>query len=390
MKQGKSLTELAQELDRQAKTRRDFVAPTSKLRAMVIGRDSESGPREGRVVLTGFPSGETMGINALAHQQIASDLAIPKPYYDRMVTEAPALLADNVNHWLRAQPQDRLVRTLDGNVRAFLSSKYRPLDNFELINAVIPAFKDLGGGLTVESCEVTERRLYIKAVLPSLAMDLAMAKREAMIKAGVALHAERPGEDVVQAAVTIRNSEVGEGGLYVEEGVYRLVCYNLATVAKTLRKYHVGRKHGRGNGNGHGSEEDGQDVWQLLSDEARAADDTAFWLRVRDVAKAAFSPERFNVNALKLAGAAADVIEGKVEKVVEVTAVRFGLSDSTRENVLQRLIKGADLSRFGLINAVTAASQDETDYDRASDLERLGGQIIEMPRSEWSQLAKAA
>ena len=107
-------------------------------------------------------------------------------------------------------------------------------------------------------------------------------------------------------------------------------------------------------------------------------------------AKAAFSPERFNANALKLAGAAADVIEGKVEKVVEVAAVRFGLADSTRENVLKHLISGGDLSRFGLINAVTAASQDETDYDRASDLERLGGQIIEMPRSEWSQLAKAA
>ena len=233
----------------------------------------------------------------------------------------------------------------------------------------------------------TERRLYIKAVLPSLAWDMAMARREAMLAAGLGTHTEHPGEDVVQAAVTIRNSEVGEGGLYVEEGLYRLVCYNLATVTKTLRKYHVGRRHGNG---GNGDEGGEQDVYRLLSDEARAADDRAFWLKVRDVAKAAFTEERFHANALKLAGASADVIEGKVEKVVEVTAVRFGLTDATREGVLKHLISGGELSRFGLINAVTRASQDEVDYDRATDLERLGGTILELPRSEWSQLAKAA
>lgn len=385
MKQGKTLAELAQELDRQARTRRDFVAPTTRLRA-VLDRPA---PESTRVVLTGFPNDERMGINALAHQQIASDLAIPKPYYDRMVAEAPGLLAENVNHWLAAQPQEKLVRTLDGNVRAFLSSKYRPLDNFELLGAVLPAFQDLGGGLTVESAEVTERRLYIKAVLPSLQWDLAMARREAMLAAGLGTHTERPGEDVVQAAVTIRNSEVGEGGLYIEEGVYRLVCFNLATVTKTLRKYHVGKRAGKGNGNGHDGDT-ADEVWQYLSDETRAADDKAFWLRVRDVAKAAFNAERFQANVMKFAGAAADVIEGKVERVIEVAAVQFGLSDATRENVLKHLISGGDLSRFGLVNAITAASQDETDYDRATDMERLGGRIIEMPKSEWSQLAKAA
>ncbi len=383
MKTGRSLTDLAQELDRQVRTRRDFVAPTSKLRAVAVAE----GPRAGTVVLDGFPNAEVMTINDLAHRQIANDLAIPSPYYDRMIVEAPGLLAENVNHWLAAQPKEKLIRTLDGRVRAFLSSKYRPLDNFELLSAIIPAFQDLGD-VVVESSEVTEKRLYIKAVLPSMAWDLAMARREALLTTGLGTHTERPGEDVVQAAVTIRNSEVGEGGLYIEEGLYRLVCYNLATVTKSLRKYHVGKRQGNG-GNGHG-DEGGEDVYQLLSTEAREADDRAFWLKVRDVAKAAFAQDRFHANALKLVGATADFIEGKVEKVVEMTAVRFGLQETTRESVLKYLIAGGELSRFGLVNAVTRASQDEVDYDRATDLERLGGTILELPRSEWSQLAKAA
>jgi hypothetical protein len=40
--------------------------------------------------------------------------------------------------------------------------------------------------------------------------------------------------------------------------------------------------------------------------------------------------------------------------------------------------------------AVTRLAQDAENYDRASDLERLGGRIIELPRSEWRQLAEAA
>jgi hypothetical protein len=35
-----------------------------------------------------------------------------------------------------------------------------------------------------------------------------------------------------------------------------------------------------------------------------------------------------------------------------------------------------DNSAFGLINAVTKASQDIDDYNRATELERLGGEIL--------------
>ena len=382
MKTGRTLTELAQELDRQARTRRDYVAPTTKLRAVL----EYPTPERAQVMLAGFPDDEPLAIGDLAHQQIAQDLAIPKPYYDRMRAEAPQLLAQNVNHWLQAQPAEKLVRTIDGRVRAFLSSKYRPLDNLELLAAVLPAFRDLGG-ISVESAEVTETHLYLKAVMPSLQWDMAMVHREAMRQAGRELHAERPGEDVVQAAVMIGNSEVGHGALFVEEAIYRLTCYNLATVQKTIRKYHVGRRHGKGNGNGDHADDE---VWQLLTDEAQQADDRAFWLRVRDVVRAVFTRERFEANARRLAETAGDPIEGKVEKTVEVVAVRFGLADDTREGILRHLIEGADLSRFGLINAVTRASQDEADYDAATDLERLGGKILELPRGEWAQLAQAA
>jgi hypothetical protein len=48
-----------------------------------------------------------------------------------------------------------------------------------------------------------------------------------------------------------------------------------------------------------------------------------------------------------------------------------------------------ELTKYGLMQAVTRASQDADDYDRASELEQLGGQIIELAPSQWRIIAEA-
>jgi len=54
------------------------------------------------------------------------------------------------------------------------------------------------------------------------------------------------------------------------------------------------------------------------------------------------------------------------------------------------MAKPRTLNRFGLFNAVTRAAQDIESYDRATELERVGAQVIELERSEWRELALAA
>jgi len=66
------------------------------------------------------------------------------------------------------------------------------------------------------------------------------------------------------------------------------------------------------------------------------------------------------------------------------------LNQDEQDNVLTHLIRGADLSQYGLVNAITRTSQDVASYDRATELERLGGTVLELPVSDWSVLAKAA
>lgn len=347
MKQGKTLMELAAELERQKASKRDFIASG----ALLSVRTNEE-TKQTRISL-----GETdLGVNATAHDQIASRLEIPSKYYDRMRNESPALLDQNVNHWFSKNFSPYLVRAMDGNMRALLSNKYRPLDNADLAEVALPQL--IAAGAEVASCEVTEKRLYIKAVTPKLSFE---------VKKG----------DIVQAGIVISNSEIGMGSLSIEPLLYRLVCLNGCIINDAkIRKTHVGR----GNA-------DFQGVTQFFRDETREMDDRAFWMKVRDTLAAVFSDIGFAGFAEQFKKAQDDTIVADVVKVVEITQKRYQLTEGEKSGVLHHLIQGGDMNRFGLINAITRTAQDVPDYDRSTELERLGGTILELPRRDWETLA---
>ena len=83
-------------------------------------------------------------------------------------------------------------------------------------------------------------------------------------------------------------------------------------------------------------------------------------------------------------------LSGNPVRAVEMLANRHCLTQDETGSVLRHLISAGDLSRFGLINAVTRASQDIPDYDRSTELERLGGQVMALAAGEWNELAAAA
>lgn len=135
----------------------------------------------------------------------------------------------------------------------------------------------------------------------------------------------------------------------------------------------------------------GEEVYSMLSAETREATDKALWLQVKDMVKAAFDRARFDAAVDKLRAAAEDKIETDPGKVVEITAKKFGMTETERGSVMRALIEGGDLSRYGLQWAITRACQgEEFSYDRATEFEAMGGRVIEMPRTEWHEMAKAA
>ena len=74
-------------------------------------------------------------------------------------------------------------------------------------------------------------------------------------------------------------------------------------------------------------------------------------------------------------------------ETVRVLQQRLALTDGQRDSILTHLLQSNDLSRWGLANAVTRASQDLTDYDRATELEQAGGKIVELGDREWRSIS---
>lgn len=381
MKNGRTLTELAGELEAIKRGSRDYVAPAPLLRMTP----------EKQLVMDKSGDLRPFAVRPYAHGQIAGLLGIPKQYYDRMAAEAPALLANNVNTWFANRATDKqLVRTVGGDVRAVLSDRFRALDNVDLAEAAMPEL--VKRGAVVQSVELTETKFYLKATLPT--MRRALGGGDLPVGAEIATYeefpnyAERKAEnmrrgfrvgDVVEAMLCLSNSEVGAGTLRIEWGTMVLACLNALIVpGDSYKRYHVGRSQA-------GQDDDA--IRALISNEARQADDRAFWLKVRDMVRLAFDEVRFNKLVAKLEGAQADKIEGSLTQVVERVTERFSFSESVGGGVLKHLIAGGDLTRYGLTQAITRASADVADYDVATEMERVGGAVIELPRNDWQQLA---
>ncbi len=339
MKTGRELKDVLVELQRQREAKRDYISPASALRLEDDGRTLRMGTNE-------------FSTTDLFHRQLGSALSIPAKYYDLMMKEKPELLASNVNSWLSSRDASYMIRSLDGNARAFLSDRYRRIDNLEVASAVLPLFT----GMQVMSCEVTSQRLFIKVV---------DASREAVCVG-----------DVVQFGVVVSNSEVGLGAVSIQPLVYTLRCTN-GLIVNSLgeRKTHVGRA-AKGL-------DDGFDIY---TEETQEAEDKAFLLKLRDIASAAFDEAKQEAIIATLEGAATKRITGRVQDVIELTGKEYGLSLPEQDGVLKYLIEGGDLSLYGLSNAVTRFSQDVESYDRATALEGIGWEVASMENSRWKAI----
>jgi hypothetical protein len=77
-------------------------------------------------------------------------------------------------------------------------------------------------------------------------------------------------------------------------------------------------------------------------------------------------------------------------KLVEKTQKKYKLNDGEKTDILQHLLQGGEMSKWGLANAVTRTAEDAKEYDRATELESLGWSIVEMPQRDWSSLTAVA
>jgi hypothetical protein len=348
MMKGLTLQQLAAKIESQQALKKDYIADTAGMKIILDGIANTPKlvvPRQGE-----------FNILSTGHDQIGTKVGIPSKYYDRMLAKSPALLANNINTWFKLEPEKRMVRTLGPDMRALLSSRYQRIENDAIAKAVLPVLHDIPD-VKIVSCEITERRMYIQAVAPRV---------QGEVKKG----------DVIQSGVVISNSEIGYGAVTVADMDWRLICLNGAISAQKFRAYHIGRHI-----------EDNAALW---NEDTVEADDRAVLLKARDMVRAAVDENRFRQRIEKMQGLTQIKVEGNPAEAVEVLSQKIGATEDEKGGILRSLIEGADLSAWGVLNAVTHQAHTARSYDRAVEFEAAGGKLLELSRKEWKEVLEAA
>lgn len=337
------LTQLHNELKRQRAARLDILVDSSKLSTCV----ADYGDLKLRI--EGPRDTELYDITEVAHMQISQKLGIPKTYYDKMLLEAPYLLSRNINHWLQVSEDTRLIRTLDGTARAFLSNKYRRLDLLELFESIEKPLKDLKD-LDVQIARLTDTHMYIKI----------LSKR---LKANIGVG------DIVQQGFCISSSELGLGAIKIEQYTYRRQSSNgligcSADIA--MKKLHLGVEQLPYAG-----------YKVLPNSEDMSPNDIKYFDTVKDTVSKIADEAAFNTTITKLKSLKELPILINPYEAVDSLKDRFLVTEAERAIILHHYMRAGEMTAFGLSQAINRGAQDLQSYNRQIELERIAGRFVD-------------
>lgn len=171
------------------------------------------------------------GVHNHALQQICTKAGVPYAYVSELVSAkepwaremAAHILNEHYNQKREVKGENlattrNLVRAVDGEVRGFLSDRYRRLDSRPLLDTFAASCQRFGA-VPVEGV-VTDTRLALKAYLPMIF--------------------EPVPHEVMIFGVEWSNSDFGAGKHAVRAILMRLWCTNKATLEDTLSQVHLG------------------------------------------------------------------------------------------------------------------------------------------------------
>lgn len=180
---------------------------------------------DGRAIIVRPADGPAERLHAHAAGQVAERTGVPRAFANELLAPAragwgPELLAHNYNEVLKRDGNKYLLRSVDAEMRGFLSSAYRRLDSRPIVEAFATVAAD-AGAVPVEG----------------YALDTKVA-----LKAMVARVYEPVPNEVMAFGVMLENSDFGNGALQVSTFILRLWCTNYAIGEVPMRQVHLGKR----------------------------------------------------------------------------------------------------------------------------------------------------
>lgn len=373
------ITKIANEVERITKARHDYVAPRSKLSV-----DVSAASPTGLALTIQNGTDRTFPIERRSLVQLAGSLDFPVKFLERLQERGHNdIVSANLTELLNREdkvagenkPRKHLVRELDGKVDAILSDSYRSIASSDVLALALEEFEK--AGVQVWDLRNTPTEFRILAVAPHISGKVTTDRNFSG-----ASRWEGAAGDVLNAAVSIGNSETGHGRFYGKVSILRRVCQNFCVWGDGVAQVHLGKKL-----------EEGERIW--TSEETRALEDKALVSKLRDVVRTSFSPESFkktldaiNATTTRTFG------EASATEVVDASIKIYGLDSSRRESIIERLLKSGDKSQFGASNAISAECNPENaktlDDATRSTFEDAAGAVLKLNERGWKSFLHSA
>jgi hypothetical protein len=286
-------------------------------------------------------------ISSYAVGQVADRAGVPAQYLRGLWTSADPWERDLAVHALHkhfheGQPASRhLVRTAVGQVRGFLSDKFRRLDSRPLATALVEEAQALGA-MPIDGA-ITETRVALKVVIPRI----------------VEVY---PGEHVVFGGEW-SNSDYGNGKNGFRAFLLRVLCLNGATTEDLISQVHLGAK----------LQEDiefSQRTYELDTRTSVSA--------LRDVVRGTLAPAKVEARVSAIRQAHEEKVEWS-----RVGAKFAKLLTKAEAEKAKALFEGDDIvnlpagkSTWRASNALSWLAGQAEDAERRIDLERAAGLVL--------------
>ncbi|MGW7674342.1 DUF932 domain-containing protein [Streptomyces sp. NPDC054775] len=358
------LSDLVRILEDQSRRKLDVIAPACALRLC-----------EGNVHVQGVESQITEdgvtdvdGIyrpTAVADEGVADKLRIPLAYLRRMRADNVPLLDENVNAWLRQEPDRRfMLRAFrgeggpgvpgEGVARALLSDSYKLMDNFDMLLAALDGVRQSGHPTRVTGCDLTDRRMHVRVESEAVAVQA-----RALLRGYRSPFDGRSGDELpmISAGFVITNSEVGSGAYTITPRAVIQVCRNGLTMAKdVMRAVHLGGKQDEGVVSWSGQTQ--RKTLELITS------------KTADAVRTFLSREYVEAKVREMEAAAGTTLAEPTKTIEHVTKT-LSIGTDAKDMILAHFVRGGQMTAGGVMQAVTSTAQTLTDADQAAALEAL-------------------
>lgn len=164
------------------------------------------------------------GFHRNALGQAATRAGIPIAYIDTLMEKGDwgrELIAENLNElYHNHEPAKYLTRSVNGEIRGFLSNAYRRMDSRPIVDSFVSASQAVGA-IPLDGFAL-DTKVAIKAVLPYIF--------------------EPVPHEVMIFGISFETSDFGNGKLSFRSFVERLWCTNRAIGTEDLSKVHIGTR----------------------------------------------------------------------------------------------------------------------------------------------------